>query len=73
DYTFRRSASSRWHPRLIVDVFHLFSEREPVDVDQVHYFNADDSGNPINPNPTYGQPTRYFPPTTVRLGLEVSF
>jgi hypothetical protein len=73
DYTFRRSANSRWHSRLIVDVFHLFSEREPVDVDQVHYFNADDSGNPINPNPTYGRPTRYFPPTTVRLGLELGF
>jgi hypothetical protein len=56
-----------WRTRLIVDVFHLGSERTPVDYDQVSEFA------PGVPNPTYGQPSRYQPPTTVRFGLEVGF
>jgi hypothetical protein len=44
-----------------------------VDYDQFHYYNQDPDGNQIDPNPTYGEPIRYYPPTTVRLGLEFSF
>jgi hypothetical protein len=73
DYTFGVRAATRWKPRLIVDVYHLFSDERPVDYDQTHYLNIDGEGNQINPNPTYGEPTRYYPPTTVRLGLELSF
>lgn len=73
DYIFLRSSPGRWKPRLILDIYHLFSGRIPVDYDQVHYFNQDASGNQIDPNPTYGLPTRYYPPPTARLGLEVTF
>jgi hypothetical protein len=55
--------------RLILDVLHLGSEREAVDFDQVKNFTE----NGGNPNPTYGQPTRFQPPMAVRLGLEVGF
>jgi hypothetical protein len=73
DYTFRQKSPGRWKPRLILDVYHLFSGRKPVDFDQVHYFNVDADGNQIDPNPTYGTARKYYPPTTARLGLEVSF
>lgn len=54
-------------------MYHLFSGRKAVDYDQIHYFNKDDDGNQIDPNPNYGMATRYYPPTTARLGLEVTF
>ncbi len=73
DYTFFARSDRRWKPRLILDVYHLFSDERPVDYDQFHYFNQDADGNQIDPNPTYGEPIRYYPPTTVRLGLELSF
>ena len=44
-----------------------------MDYDQNHYFNEDAEGNQLNPNPTYGMVKRYYPPTTARLGFEVSF
>jgi hypothetical protein len=73
DYTFFARSERRWKPRLILDVYHLFSDERPVDYDQFHYYNQDADGNQIDPNPTYGEPIRYYPPTTVRLGLELSF
>jgi hypothetical protein len=73
DYTFGRNSAARWKPRLILDVYHLFSDGTPVDYDQIHYFNVDADGNQIDPNPTYGWVNRYSPPTTVRLGFELSF
>ena len=63
----------RWKPRLTLDVYHLFSNERPVDYDQFHYYNQDADGNQIDPNPAYGEPIRYYPPTTVRLGLGLSF
>jgi hypothetical protein len=59
--------------RLILDLFHIASQREPVDIDQLHYFNVDANGNPFNPNPTYGQAYRYQQPMSIRLGMEVNF
>ena len=73
DYTFNSGSLGRWKPRLILDVYHLFSSGTPVDYDQVHYFWMDENGNQINPDPTYGMVTAYSPPTTARLGFEVSF
>ena len=60
-------------PRLILDLFHIASQREPVDLDQRKYFGIDENGNPINPNPTYGEAYRYQPSMSLRLGLEVGF
>jgi hypothetical protein len=62
---------SSWNTRLILDIFHIASQRKPVDVDQRHYFITSD-GNFI-PSPTYGQVYRYQPAMSIRLGMEVSF
>jgi hypothetical protein len=60
-------------PHLILDTFHIGSRRTPVVFDQIHYFNADENGNQINPNPLYGRATRFQPPMAVRMGLELGF
>jgi len=60
-----------WNTRLILDIFHIASQRQPVDVDQYRYFITSD-GNLI-PSPTYRQAYRYQPAMSVRLGMEVSF
>jgi len=73
-YDLSRTFGTTWRPRLVADVFHLGSGRKPVNQDQVRNFNQDpDTGAQIDPNPTYGMATRYQPPTTVRLGVEVLF
>jgi hypothetical protein len=59
--------------RLILDLFHIASQREPVDIDQLHYFTMDFDGNLSDPNPTYGQAYRYQQPMSMRLGMEVNF
>lgn len=62
-----------FHPRLILDVLHLFSEKKGVYYDETHYFDADDSGNQLTPNPNYGLPIAFQPPMSARLGMEVNF
>jgi carboxypeptidase family protein len=60
-------------PRLILDIFHVASQKEVVMQDQVRYNDLDASGNPVFPNPGYGLPTRFQPPMSVRVGMEVNF
>jgi len=72
-YDLNRLRLSTWKPRLILDIFHVASQRQPALFDEFHYFNVDENGNQINPNPLYGQSTRFQPPMAVRLGLEVGF
>ena len=60
-------------PRLILDVFHIGSNRAPVTYNERHYFGVDDEGNQTDPNPLYLHPTGYFPPMSARVGLEMSF
>jgi len=60
--------------RMLVDVFHLFGQRKPTYIDQVHYFGGpveDPSRYGLNPN--YGRALAYQPPMTVRVGIEASF
>ncbi len=64
---------SSLHPRLILDLFHIASQRKEVDIDQRKYFGVDENGEPINPNPTYGQAYRYQPSFSLRLGIEIGF
>jgi len=59
--------------KLILDFFHIASQRKPVDIDQRKYLNVDENGSPIDPNPTYGQAYSYQPSMSVRLGVEVDF
>jgi hypothetical protein len=60
----------RWHPRLMLDFFHIASKREAVRYDEVHYSSLDAAGNEANPNPNYGKPTAFQPPMAIRLGFE---
>ena len=61
-----------FRPRLIIDVFHVASQRQVVMQDELHYLNID-AGNPVDPNPNYGMPQKFQPPMSVRLGIEVNF
>jgi len=72
-YDLNRVMETSVHPRFIVDVFHVASQREPVNYDMIQNFNQDENGNQIDPNPTFGQPTQYQPPASVRVGVEVGF
>jgi hypothetical protein len=64
---------SSWQTKLILDVFHIASQQEAVDISQFHYWDLDENGNPTNPNPSYGKAYRYQRPMSVRLGIEVNF
>jgi hypothetical protein len=59
--------------KLIVDGFHLFSQKTPVQYEQVHYYSLDANGNQTDPNPLYGQPLKFLPPTSFRFGLQFDF
>jgi hypothetical protein len=56
-------------PRCVLDIFHIAGQREVVQQDQVRYL---DVAGTI-PNQAYGQPVKFQPPMSVRLGLEVEF
>ena len=71
-FTYKLDMFSAMEPRLILDLFHIASQRKPVDMDQRKYF-SDNDGNPVVPNPTYGQVYRYQPPFSLRFGIEVNF
>ena len=60
-------------PRLILDLYHLFSRRRPSVLDQLHYFDLDKDRNPIAENPAYLKPILYQDPMSARLGIEVDF
>jgi hypothetical protein len=60
-------------PRLVLDLFHIGSNRTPVTYEQRHYLGVDESGNQTDPNPLYMHPTGYFPPMSARLGMEIRF
>jgi len=70
-----RIGAGRFAPRLLLDVFHAFSQEEPVAFDQVHYFAVDENRVPApgSVNPFFMQPTAYQPPMAIRAGLEVGF
>jgi hypothetical protein len=72
-YGFNRFVGSNVNSKLILDAFHLFSQREVVNIEQKHYFAVDANGNQVSVNPNYLRPLLYQPPMTVRLGLEVGF
>ncbi len=59
--------------RLVADVTHIASDRTPVDYEQIRFFNVDANGVQINPNPLYGQSTKFLPPMSLRVGAEVMF
>lgn len=71
--TYTLPLSDSWQTRFILDAYHIASQRVAVNYVQQHYFGVDSSGNPIDPNPLYGEASRYQPPMSLRLGVEVVF
>jgi len=59
--------------RLVTDLVHIGSTRTPVDYEQIHFFNVDANGGQVDPNPLYGQATRFQPPMSLRAGIEAIF
>lgn len=72
-YDLGKKINSRFSSRLIADIFHIGSQRTVVQQDQWHYFTQDSEGRQTDPNPAYGMPQRFQPPTSVRLGMEIDF
>ena len=72
-YQMSNAFGTKIAPRVILDVFHIGSQRKPLTYEQMHYFDVDESGNQTDPNPLYMHPTSYFPPMSGRLGLEINF
>jgi hypothetical protein len=63
------SRSGRVRPRVLVDLFNVGSPRTPLLYDQQHYLDA--AQTQVNQN--YRTVTRYQPPMSARIGMEVSF
>jgi hypothetical protein len=59
--------------RLILDLFNVGSPRTAVAIDDICCFTRTDEGHQTDINPNYLQPTRFQPPMTVRLGVEMGF
>jgi hypothetical protein len=59
--------------RLILDLFNMGSPRTAVAIDDICCFTRTDEGHQTDINPNYLQPTRFQPPMTVRLGVEMGF
>ena len=60
---------SSWYSKLILDVFHIGTPQKATDINQVRYWNFEETDSNLN----YGQATGYQPSMSVRLGMEVSF
>jgi hypothetical protein len=65
--------NSQIRPVLLLDIFHIGSRREVVNIDQIHYLAIDGEGNQIGKNGTYLQPLAFQPPMSARLGIEINF
>ena len=73
-YNFSRILKSKFKQKLILDIFHIFSEREAVNFEQQHFFAVDPAtGQQISENSNYLEPLLFQPPMTIRLGLELGF
>ena len=71
--TYKLNFLNTYRTKLILDVLHIASQVMPVDINQIHYLNVDENGNPIQPNPNYGKAGRYQSPFSLRIGIEVDF
>ncbi len=60
-------------PKLVLDLFHVFSRRRAILLDERRYFAADASGNQVGLNTDYLRPTLHQPPFSARLGAAIEF
>jgi hypothetical protein len=58
---------------LLLDFFNVFNAQRPVLLDQRWGFEEADNSSPTPVNPDYGKAILRTPPTSVRLGLRISF
>ena len=58
---------------LLLDVFNVLNAQRPVLLDQRWGFQEADNSSPTPVNPNYGKAILRTPPTSVRLGLRISF
>lgn len=57
----------------LADIFNIFDTRRPIMLDQRWGFQEADNAMPAPSNPNYKQPVLRTPPTSLRVGLRVSF
>jgi hypothetical protein len=72
-YELFHESAARIKPRLIMDIFHVGSQKTCIQQDQWHYWGQNSAGQSVDPSPTYGLPQRFQPPMAMRLGMEVIF
>jgi hypothetical protein len=72
-YDVGRALGTSFKAKTILDLFHVFSPRRAILLDQQHFFAVDSSGQQVSQNPNYLQPLLYQPPMTARLGVVVDF
>jgi len=60
-------------PRIYLDLFQIGNRRTTIHTEQLHYFDVDEQGTPIDPNPRYGRGTLFTPPMSARLGVSFDF
>lgn len=73
-YNLNRLFKTSSHQKIILDVFHLFSQRKAVRIDQQHFFSLNpETGEQIGENPNYLSPLLFQPPMSIRFGLEFGF
>jgi hypothetical protein len=58
---------------LLLDVFNLLNAQKPILLDQRWDFQEADNFSPTPTNPNYKKPVLRTPPTSIRLGVRVSF
>jgi hypothetical protein len=65
--------AGRWHPRAMLDLYHLLNPRRPLAYDQQRFFSTDNAGTPTAPNPHFGAVTLFQPSFSARMGVGVAF
>jgi hypothetical protein len=58
---------------LMLDVFNVLNAQKPILIDQRWGFQEADNSSPTPVNPNYGKPVLRTPPTSLRLGVRLSF
>jgi hypothetical protein len=56
-----------------LDLFQIVNRRTTIHRNELHFFDVDSEGAPIDPNPAYGRGDLFQPPMSARLGLSLDF
>lgn len=64
-----KAAAALNHPNIKIVIFHVASKLDPVNFEQIHFFNLDAEGNQINPNPIYNRAPDSSQPCLCQCGL----